>query len=100
MGESFRIRARVLLYAPSNRQDNTYHSLCYSSRSNGWNEKYLNGSTIKDRSEDPSHYERMLLPWSNISLLINKEENTRCVCVCVCVCIPVVVRVELIKKWK
>ena len=27
MGYSFRLAARVLLYAPSHRQDNTYHSL-------------------------------------------------------------------------
>ena len=26
------ITARVLLYAPSHRQDNTYHGLCYTSR--------------------------------------------------------------------
>ena len=32
MGYSFRLTARVLLYAPSPRQDNTYHSLCYTSR--------------------------------------------------------------------
>ena len=29
---SFRLAARVLLYAPSHRQDSTYHSLCYTSR--------------------------------------------------------------------
>ena len=29
---SFRLAARVLLHAPSHRQDNTYHSLCYTSR--------------------------------------------------------------------
>ena len=28
----FRLAARVLLYASSHRQDNTYHSLCYTSR--------------------------------------------------------------------
>ena len=28
----FRSAARVLLYAPSHRQDNTYHCLCYTSR--------------------------------------------------------------------
>ena len=27
-----RLAARVLLYAPSHRQDSTYHSLCYASR--------------------------------------------------------------------
>ena len=32
MGYSFRITARVLLYAPSHRQDSTYHGLCYTSR--------------------------------------------------------------------
>ena len=32
MGYSLRLTARVLLYAPSHRQDNTYHSLCYTSR--------------------------------------------------------------------
>ena len=31
-GYSYRLTARVLLYAPSHRQDNTYHSLCYTSR--------------------------------------------------------------------
>ena len=28
---SFQLAARVLLYAPSHRQDNTYHCLCYTS---------------------------------------------------------------------
>ena len=32
MGYSFRLEARVLLYAPSHRQDSTYHGLCYTSR--------------------------------------------------------------------
>ena len=32
IGYSFRLTARVLLYAPSHRQDSTYHSLCYTSR--------------------------------------------------------------------
>ena len=32
MGYSFRLAARVLLYAPFHKQDNTYHSLCYTSR--------------------------------------------------------------------
>ena len=31
MGYSFRLAARVLLNAPSHRQDSTYHSLCYTS---------------------------------------------------------------------
>ena len=32
IGYSFRLAARVLLHAPSHRQDNTYHGLCYTSR--------------------------------------------------------------------
>ena len=32
IGYSFRLTARVLLYAPSHRQDSTYHVLCYASR--------------------------------------------------------------------
>ena len=32
MGYSFRLAARVLLYASSHIQDNIYHGLCYTSR--------------------------------------------------------------------
>ena len=32
IGYSYRLTARVLLYAPSHRQENTYHGLCYTSR--------------------------------------------------------------------
>ena len=32
LGYSYRLTARVLLYAPSHRQDSTYHGLCYTSR--------------------------------------------------------------------
>ena len=32
IGYSYRLTGRVLLYAPSHRQDNTYHGLCYTSR--------------------------------------------------------------------
>ena len=32
MGYSFRLGAMILLYAPSHRQYNTYHGLCYTSR--------------------------------------------------------------------
>ena len=32
IGYSYRLAARVLLYAPSHRQDITYHGLCYTSR--------------------------------------------------------------------
>ena len=32
IGYSYRLTARVRLYARSHRQDNTYHGLCYTSR--------------------------------------------------------------------
>ena len=32
IGYSYRLTARFVLYAPSHRQDNTYHGLCYASR--------------------------------------------------------------------
>ena len=32
MGYSFRLTTRVLLYAPSHRQDSAHHGLCYTSR--------------------------------------------------------------------
>ena len=32
IGYYLRLTARVLLYAPSHRQDSTYHGLCYTSR--------------------------------------------------------------------
>ena len=70
IGYSFRLAARVILYAPSHRQDSTYHGLCYTSR--GALAKTRNSSmgvhTMKDRSDDPLHHERTLLPRSYISL--------------------------------
>ena len=32
IGYSLRLKAMILLYAPSHRQDSTYHGLCYTSR--------------------------------------------------------------------
>ena len=60
IGYSYRLTARVLLYAPSHRQDNTYHGLCYTSR--GALARRTNssmGPPMKDRSDDPSHHERI-----------------------------------------
>ena len=61
MGYSFRLTARVLLYAPSHRQDNTYHSLCYTSRG------ALAGTT-RNSSMGPPHegsIRRPIAPWAN-----------------------------------
>ena len=46
----------------------TPQPLLHQSWSTGWNEKHPKESTMKDRSDDPSHHERTLLPRSYISL--------------------------------
>ena len=68
VGFSFWLTARVLLYAPSHRQDSTYHGLCYTSRGARMErEMALWVHPMKDQSNDPSHHEWMLLPWNYIS---------------------------------
>ena len=60
IGYSFRLTARVLLYAPSHRQDSTYHSLCYTSRG------ALAG--MRNSSMGPPHegsIRRPIAPWAN-----------------------------------
>ena len=64
IGYSFRLTARVLLYAQSHRQDITYHGLCYTSR--GAIAQWVH--PMKDRSDDASHHERTLLPRGYLSL--------------------------------
>ena len=71
IGYSFQLAARVLLYAPSHRQDNTYHSLCYTSR--GALAGTRNSSIgSPPRRIDPTTHRTMsgrtLLPRSYISL--------------------------------
>ena len=65
IGYSYRLTARVLLYAPSHRQDNTYHGLCYTSR------EALAGT--RNSSIGPPHegsIRRPIAPWSNALPLI------------------------------
>ena len=60
IGYSYRLTARVLLYAPSHRQDNTYHGLCYTSRG------ALAG--MRNSSMGPPHegsIRRPIAPWAN-----------------------------------
>ena len=60
IGYSYWLTARVLLYAPSHRQDNTYHSLCYTSRG------ALAGT--RNSSMGPPHegsIRRPTAPWAN-----------------------------------
>ena len=61
IGYSYRLTARVLLYPPSHRQDNTYHGLCYTSRGARLEREIAQWiHPMKDRSDDPSHHERTL----------------------------------------
>ena len=60
MGYSYRLTARVLLYAPSHRQDNTYRGLCYTSRG------ALAG--MRNSSMGPPHegsIRQPIAPWAN-----------------------------------
>ena len=72
IGHSFRLTARVLLYAPSHRQDSTYHGFgnFVTLVVEHWLEREIAQwvHPMKDRSDDPSHHERTLLPRSYISL--------------------------------
>ena len=60
IGYSYRLTARVLLYAPSHRHHNTYHGLCYTSR------EALAGT--RNSSMGPPHegsIRRPTAPWAN-----------------------------------
>ena len=60
IGYCYRLAARVILYAPSHRQDNTYHGLCYTSRG------ALAGT--RNGSMGPPHegsIRRPIAPWAN-----------------------------------
>ena len=62
MDYSFRLTARVLSYAPSHRQDNTYHGLCCTSHG------ALAGT--RNSSMGPLHegsIQRPIAPWANCS---------------------------------
>ena len=41
--------------------------IIHQSWSTGWNEKWLNNPTMKDRSDNPSHHECSLLPRSHMT---------------------------------
>ena len=82
IGYSYRLTARVLLYAPSHRQDNTYHGICYTSRG------ALTGTrnSSMGRPHEGS-IRRPIAPWANalplsyVSLLIEKERVIfKCFC--------------------
>ena len=71
IGYPIRLTARVLLYAPSHRQDSTYHSLCYTSRG------ALAGTRNSSRGSPHEGSIRWpIAPWAN-------GLTSRSMCVCV-----------------
>ena len=75
IGYSYRLTARVLLYAPSHRHDNTYHSLCYTSR----------GALAETRNSSmgPPHegsIRRPTAPWANALPLSYVEQEPYWTC--------------------
>ena len=70
MGYSFQLAAMVLLYAPSHRQDSTYHSLCYTSRG------ALAGTTSRIRSEINSYQRTTNALFFSVSIIkITNDRN-------------------------
>ena len=69
LGYSLRLTARVLLYAPSHRQNSTYTAVVTPVMEH-WLKREIARwfHPMKDRSDDPSHREQTLLPQSYISL--------------------------------
>ena len=57
IGYSYRLTARVLLYAPSHRQDSTYHGLSYTSR--GALARMRNSSMDPPLGIDPSSHHNL-----------------------------------------
>ena len=79
MGYSFRLAARVILYASSHRQDNTYHGLCYTSRG------ALAGT--RNSSMGPTHegsIRRSIAPWADAltTELHLAQETLECQWIC------------------
>ena len=85
IGYSFRLTARVLLYAPSHRQDCTYHTAFVTPVVEHRLERELAQwvHPMKDRSDDPPHHERTLLPRSYISLLFLNPYHESVITLCV-----------------
>ena len=56
------LAVRDVLYTPSHRQCSTNHDLrCTNRGALAGTINKLNGSTMKDRSDDPSHHERIII---------------------------------------
>ena len=92
MGYSYRVTARVLLYAPSHIQDNTYHGLCYTSRGalagtrnssmGPPHEGSIRRPTAPWANALPLSYVPLLQTYGNIYIPIQWKEGFCCCCCC------------------
>ena len=74
IGYSFWLTARVLLYAPSHRQDRTYHSLCYTSRGALAG---MRNSSVGSPHEGSTR--RPIAPWENtLTRATSCSNHSRC----------------------
>ena len=81
MGYYFRLAARVLLYASSHRQDNTYHGIWYTSRGAlaETKHKYMHNTVTFIRGTDCSmakagrYWVRISVPASNQSEFLRAQ---------------------------
>ena len=77
MGYSFQLAVRVLLYAPSHRQNNTHHGLCYTSRNSSmgppWGTNPMTHQTMNGHSTTHS---KNNCPVKEGNVLFNDTLNT------------------------
>ena len=87
MGYSFRLAARWgFSYAPSHRQDNAYHSFCYTSRGVLAEKTNSSMGPLKGQSEKPLHDEWVLYHVDDddelmLFVLLNPNNNIHYWCV-------------------
>ena len=74
MGYSFRLTARFFICTIPQTGQHIPRPLLHQSWNTSWNEKQLN-SPMKDRSDDPSHHERTLLPELQLAPLNDLENH-------------------------
>ena len=75
IGYSYRLTARVLLYAPSHTQDNTYHGICYTSRGALAGTRNSSGSNVSSGSNGSSSGSSVSSGGSNVSSSGNCSSN-------------------------
>ena len=85
IGYSFQLTAKVLFYAPSHRQDSTYHSLCYT-RLEREIAQWVHYKYIQLQTVSTQHYLdfRLLVSSFSFGLLQTKRIEIKTPCQCFC----------------